>query len=529
MSTPEKSHIGNDVEEVAAHKGTGEVDAAWEFLDGHREAANIKDASVNLAALRRKIDWHIVPLMFCCYTMQFLDKVILNYAGVMTIRQDLNLQGNDFSNVATFLFVGLLCFEIPNIYFLQLFPAAKWLGANVILWGVATACGAAATNYQTLLVSRVFLGIFEATIGPSLLLISSQWYTKSEQAPRFSFWYLGLGLGQILGGAVSYAFQHITPGSSSLAGWRIMFLTLGLVTVVIGSCTAIFLPDTPMKASWLSDVEKVALLRHVSVNQTGIQNRKFRGSEIIEALIDPQLWLMLLAVILVRLQLGRTCELGTQSANQVYKQLSASSGVVTTYSATLIRNLGYDPKQAALMNMPSGAVSIFFTLLVGYGIRKQSHRWAWIVACLIPAIIGGGLMSFLPTSNRAGCLAGLYLVNAVVAPLAVFYNWTAANFGGATKRAFAAAVVSGSFSIGNIIGPQTFQARDAPDYRPAKISVMATQAGCALVTFLLFLYYVWQNKKRQSAADSETEDSFMSPEVWARMTDKENKRFRYTY
>lgn len=31
-------------------------------------------------------------------------------------------------------------------------------------------------------------------------------------------------------------------------------------------------------------------------------------------------------------------------------------------------------------------------------------------------------MSFLPTTNRAGCLAGIYLTNAVVAPLAVFYN-----------------------------------------------------------------------------------------------------------
>jgi len=60
---------------------------------------------------------------------------------------------------------------------------------------------------------------------------------------------------------------------------------------------------------------------------------------------------------------------------------------VTTYSATLIRNLGYDPKQAALMNMPSGVISIFFTLLVGYGVRKQSHRWVWIIACLLPAYV----------------------------------------------------------------------------------------------------------------------------------------------
>ena len=177
-------------------------------------------------------------------------------------------------------------------------PAAKWLGVNVILWGIATACGAAAHNYHTLLVSRVFLGIFEATIGPSLLLISSQWYTKSEQAPRFSFWYCGLGLGQILGGATSYGFQHVAP-SSGLAGWRIMFVALGCVTVVIGIGTILGVPDTPMKARWLSDTEKMALLKHVSVIMTGIQSRKFQPKQIMEALLDPQLYLMVLAVILV--------------------------------------------------------------------------------------------------------------------------------------------------------------------------------------------------------------------------------------
>lgn len=137
-------------------------------------------------------------------------------------------------------------------------------------------------------------------------------------------------------------------------------------------------------------------------------------------------------------------------------------------------------------------------------------------------------MSFLPTSNRSGILAGIYLVNAVVAPLTIFYGWTAANFAGATKRAFAFAVVSGSFSIGNIIGPQTFQDSDAPEYRPAKLAVMGTQAGCAFVTVCLFAYYKWANKKR-SDRSKETEESFMSPDVWSTLTDRENKQFRYSY
>ncbi|KOS17304.1 Thiamine pathway transporter THI73 [Escovopsis weberi] len=450
--------------------------------------------------------------MFCCYTMQFLDKVILNYAAVMGLGKDLKLRGNDFSNIATFLFVGLLCFEIPNVYLLQVVPAGKWLGINVVFWGIATACGAAAHNYHTLLATRIFLGIFEATIGPSLMLISSQWYTKSEQAPRFSFWYLGLGLGQILGGAISYGFQHVHhAGSEHLSGWRIMFILLGSVTVVFGIWAIFFLPDSPMKASWLSDDEKVALLKHVSVNQTGVQSREFRPKEIIEALLDPQIYLLVLSVLLVNLS-RQPC------------------GVVTTYSATLIRSMGYRPEKAALMNMPSGAVSIFFILLVGFGIRKQSNRWAWIISCIIPAIIGGALMSFLnPKTYHAAALAGIYLVNAVVAPLPIFYSWTVANVSGGTKRAFAAAAIGGSFSVGNIIGPQTFQARDAPDYHPAKIAVMSTQAGCAFTTLLLFAYYAWCNKKRGGRRSAQTEEAYMCADVWVARTDRENKMFLYSY
>ncbi len=57
-----------------------DLDAAFNFINGHHDASD----SVDIAAVRRKIDWHIVPLMFLCYTMQFLDKVILNVSENQT-------------------------------------------------------------------------------------------------------------------------------------------------------------------------------------------------------------------------------------------------------------------------------------------------------------------------------------------------------------------------------------------------------------------------------------------------------------
>ena len=54
-----------------------DTDQAFDFL-----AANHVDSdaihTIDLPALRRKIDWHIIPLMFACYLMNFIDRTILN-------------------------------------------------------------------------------------------------------------------------------------------------------------------------------------------------------------------------------------------------------------------------------------------------------------------------------------------------------------------------------------------------------------------------------------------------------------------
>ena len=213
------------------------------------------------------------------------------------------------------------------------------------------------------------------------------------------------------------------------------------------------------------------------------------------------------------------------------EQISISSGVVTTYSATLISHFGYSPPRAALLNTPSGAVSIISTLVVGWGVRYTSNRWAWLVACCVPGILGGGLLSFA-TKSQGAQLAGIYLVNAITATLIVIYQWTASNVAGQTKRVISVALISGSFSVGNIIGPQTFQARDAPNYTPAKITVLATQAAGALVAFVLYLYYVWANKQKSAAALSTEGTPIDGPteqHLWEDQTDKENKTFRYVY
>ena len=185
------------------------------------------------------------------------------------------------------------------VYILTKVPAGKWLGVNVVLWGIATACTAAATNYTTLLVARIFLGICEAPVVPTLTLVSSQWYTKSEQGPRFAFWYCGLGIGQIVGGLLSFAFQHVT--SLTFQSWKMMFVVLGCVTVVLGITTFFIIPDSPSTAKFLTEEEKSVIGQHVAQETTGAVGSGFKSKQLVDALTDPQLLLLCLMTILVSL------------------------------------------------------------------------------------------------------------------------------------------------------------------------------------------------------------------------------------
>lgn len=212
-----------------------------------------------------------------------------------------------------------------------------------------------------------------------------------------------------------------------------------------------------------------------------------------------------------------------------YTQASISSGVVSTYSATLIAEFGYTPPIAALLNTPSGLVSIITSLAVGYGVRRTSNRWIWYVACCIPGMIGGGLMSFLPLSMKGGLLAGVYMVNVVVPTVLIVYQYAAANVAGHTKRALSTVLVAFAFGVGNIIGPQTFQARDAPQFIPAKITVLATQGCSALLAVVLYLFYRTSNARRDRKGTDADNGGESEMERWANLTDRQNKSFRYVY
>jgi len=355
----------------------------------------------------------------------------------------------------------------------------------------------AAKNWGGLVATRVLLGCFESAVAPSLILITGMWYKRHEQPPRVGFWYLGTGTGTIVGSLISFGFQHYH--STTFTSWQIMFLVVGLVTVAVGIIVMFLLPDNPMSSKFMTQHEKVFAVQRLRENQTGIENKHFKIGQVLECLKDPQTWLLSLITI----------------ASNV------PNGAVSSYQATIIKQFGYTSQETALLQIPSGAVSIVSILIATWAAGRYNQRGLCIILLLIPGILGGALMAFLPANNKVGKLIGNYLTNCIGASLPLMYSWVSANFAGHTKKVTMNAILLMSFCLGNIIGPLTFRKADAPNYVPAKISIIVCCAVAAVLAGVLRFYYQWENRRRDGTEVDQGVDDFTD------RTDKENNAFRY--
>ena len=72
-------------------------------------------------------------------------------------------------------------------------------------------------------------------------------------------------MASIVGALMSWGFQHYV--GHTFKSWQIMFLVVGLVTVIIGAVVIIFMPDNPMSARGLKHEERVAAVERLRENQ----------------------------------------------------------------------------------------------------------------------------------------------------------------------------------------------------------------------------------------------------------------------
>lgn len=215
---------------------------------------------------------------------------------------------------------------------------------------------------------------------------------------------------------------------------------------------------------------------------------------------------------------------------------SIPNGGISNFSSILLTTFGYTPRQALILAAPGGAIGVVCVLGTGYLSDRWRDRSSVMLLCIIPTILAASLMIGLDPNgvpkNKPGLLAASFLSGTFGAAFMLLLAWNASNIAGHTKKVTANALTMVNFCLGNILGAQTFQQKEAPGYISGKISIIAT-LGC-LCCFILVLRF-WNdrlNKRNLRILEGMSEErkvDLKEKMAFADQTDRANPFFKYTH
>ncbi len=170
--------------------------------------------------------YYMLSILFVVNVVSLIDRNIL---GILLddIKRDLQISDTQIG-----LLVGL-AFAMTNA--LAGIPLARladrWSRRGIIAWGLAawsvfTALQGVTRSFGTLLLTRVGVGIGEASAGPSAHSLISDYFPMSRRAAAISIYtlggFVGLGLAFLVGGWLS-----------DLYSWRVALVAVGLPGIVL--------------------------------------------------------------------------------------------------------------------------------------------------------------------------------------------------------------------------------------------------------------------------------------------------------
>lgn len=243
------------------------------------------------------------------------------------------------------------------------------------------------------------------------MLITSMYYTRAEQPSRISAWYVWNGVGVAGGGLIGYGIGHI---KGALASWRYEFLIVGAACSLWAIVLGLVLPNSPATFRGFTHEEKLIMIARMAKNQTGIEQRKIRWDQIREAFTDYKTYMF--------------CLLGFIA--------NIPNGGLSNFSTLVIKGLGFDTLQTALLGIPQGALVVIW-ITAGALINDRMPKNSRTIVCaifMLPTIAGALGFLLAPHDAYVGRLICFYLTGSYQASFVISLSLITSNTGGQSKK-----------------------------------------------------------------------------------------------
>ncbi|KAI6047316.1 major facilitator superfamily domain-containing protein [Pisolithus marmoratus] len=406
-----------------------------------------------------KIDWFI--LSYCClmYFTNYLDRSNVNNAYVSGMKQDLNMQGNDFNVINTIFTCGYILGMIPNNLMLQVITPRIWFPLVQLVWATLT--------FGALYVLRFFLGMAEASTFVGTHYVLGSWYKSGELGKRSGLFTASGLVGTLFSGVLQGAVYKNLGGVAGRSGWRWLFIIDGIITLPIALYGLLVFPDVPAttKAFYLTEEER--LLSYERLKCDHDVDRRPLSWGLVKQVLGRWRWYgcsLLFAV---------SGETESFSSNNLMGQWLSSIG-------------GYSVEQVDYY--PSGvtAFGIASTLICATWTDYTGVRWPVLLymsfCCAVAAICI--LIWDSPTAVK---FFAYYLAGASYSGQATTFAW--ANQICADDNQERAVVLASMNMWNNVVNawwPLVFYpATDAPRFKTGMITMLCTCIATVATTFLV--------------------------------------------
>ncbi|WVQ63688.1 uncharacterized protein L199_001841 [Kwoniella botswanensis] len=448
-----------------------QLDEAQEILarSGHVEYTQEDNKRV-----LRKIDIFVCIPMCIVYCIQQLDKGAVAQGAVFDLREATGLKGSQYSWLNSIVYISQLVCQPLSSYALVVFPVKYWVMFNFISWSIVTICSAAAKSFAGLMVARLLLGAFEATILPSFVFITQMWWTRREQSYRTVAYQIANSLASLFGPLLAFGVGHVKSGIKPYQG---IFICMGGLSLAMVPLVWYLLPNSPTTAKFLrKGDDRLIALERLKENQTGTKSSTWKWNQVWETYRDPKTYMWA----------------------AMYLCTATPSGGIGSFSGLILKGFNFDSFQTTLMHMPTGVIGIL-TLWIGiWFTNKFKARWIVILIITLAPIAGATAICRLPRDNTAGLMASFYIAYILAGIQPLLYSWANLNAAGTTKRVVTFSTMFVFQCAGNIIGPQVYFEREAPYYYTG----LYVDIGCWSVLVLLIIamriYLAQLNKKQAS-------------------------------
>lgn len=376
----------------------------------------------------RTVTWKLIPFLCICFMAAFMDRVNVGFAKKQMVA-DLAFSDATYGFGAGIFFVGYFLFEVPSNLIMVKVGARLWIARIMVVWGLVSLCMAFVHSATGFYVLRFFLGASEAGFFPGVILYLTYWFPGSYRSRTVALFMTAAVLSNVIGGPISGALLEL-DGALGIRGWKWLFVTEALPSILLGIVVFFKLPSGPEQAKWLLDDERKWLVTRLASEKKAVSASEGEHS-FLQTLADPRV-LLLCAVYFANVIGGYGLDffLPTLITRAFPNASSAFVGVLSAVPPL---------------------VAIFAMMLHGRSSDRRGER-RWHVATALWWAALGLLLASLPVPAVLGLFALALAVSGRWSTIAPFWGLSTTFLSG-SAAAGAIALINAVGNLGGFAGP----------------------------------------------------------------------------